>query len=153
MKKISILGVLLGALTDIVSSMFLGIPLGLYAASKVDIAHMQPDQVQSAIIAIMHNSIPLFFTQLLLGSFCSALGGYVAARIAKHQEILSGGLSSFLCVGIGIYSIIAGTDHNSLLVKVLLFIASPAFGLLGGYIRFRQKGDNVCKPDLATIPS
>ena len=64
---------------------------------------------------------------------------YVAARIAKHHELLNGLLSSFLYAAMGLYSILLGKGGQSLLMQILLFAAAPAFALLGGYLRQNQK--------------
>ena len=42
----------------------------------------------------------------LVGAACSVLGGYVAARIAKRDEILNTAVSSFLCVGMELYAML-----------------------------------------------
>jgi hypothetical protein len=138
MKKVSILGVLVGSVTDVSTSFILGIPFGIYALSKVDLAHTPKDQLQSAITAAMHANAMLYWAQLSVGLFCSILGGFVAASIAKRMELLNGALSSFLCVGLGIFTVIAGKGFDPIIVQILLLISSPLMGLLGGYLRFLQ---------------
>jgi len=46
--------------------------------------------------------------------YTSVLGGYVSARIAKHDELLNGALSSILCVGGGTYAVISGSAADDL---------------------------------------
>ena len=60
-------------------------------------------------------------------------------RIAKHDELLNGLLSSFLCTAIGVYSVFSGKDSPSLRVQIFLLTAAPAFAFLGGYLRQTQK--------------
>lgn len=137
--KISLKGVLIGGIVDVLSSFLLGLPFGIYAMLKVDLAHTPKEQLGSAIAAVS-NAIPwLYGTQLLVGLACSVLGGYVAARLAKHDELLNGALSSFLCVALGIYAITSGKDAHALWVQILMFISSPVCGFLGGYLRLRQR--------------
>jgi drug/metabolite transporter (DMT)-like permease len=81
----------------------------------------------------------LYGLQLTIGLACSVLGGYVAARVAKHDELLNGLLSSFLCIAIGVISIFSGKDSQSVLVQIFLLAAAPAFAFLGGYLRQTQK--------------
>ena len=57
----------------------------------------------------------------------------------KHDELLNGGLSSFLCVAFGIYTMASGKDSNALWVQVLMLLASPALALIGGDLMRRQR--------------
>jgi hypothetical protein len=77
----------------------------------------------------------------LAGLVCSALGGYVAAWFSKHDELLNGGLSSFLCVLISLSQLTKGNYYYPQPVRVLLLVAAPAFAIFGGYLRLRQKGE------------
>jgi hypothetical protein len=139
MRKISLKGVLIGGIVDVVSSSLLGIPFAIYALSKVDLAHTPQVQVGSAIAAVSHATPWLYGAQLLVGFACSVLGGYVAAWLAKHDEVLNGSLSSFLCVAIGIYSIAAGKDSHAHWVQILILLSAPVCGFFGGYLRVRQR--------------
>ena len=135
MKKISIKGVLVGGVTDIVATNILTLPILIYATNKLDLARASPEQLQAAL----HANTSLYALQLLIGFGCSALGGYVAAWLAKHDELLNGPLSSFLCMAFGIYSLAASPGSNYRWEELLLLPASPACGLLGGYLRRRQR--------------
>jgi|SRR5215469_7173266 len=139
MRKISVKGVLIGGIVDIVSSGFLGLPLAVYALSKVDTAHTPKDQLGAAIVAVTHASPWLYATQLLVGLLCSVLGGYVAAWLAKRDELLNGTLSSFLCLVVGFYSILLGKDSHAAWVQFLMLIASPICGFFGGYLRAQHR--------------
>lgn len=141
MKKVSILGVLTGAVVDIVSSVLLGIPFAIYAISKVDFSHTPNTQMQTAIMAAMKGNMPLYLTQIALGLACSVLGGYIAAVIAKRAGMLNGGLSSFLCVSLGIFSMASGKETHPFFIQLLILLASPACGVLGGFLRMKQKPD------------
>ena len=74
----------------------------------------------------------------ILGGVCSVLGGYVSARIAKHDELLNGANSSILCVGGGTYAVISGSAADDLWMHLVCLPLSPALGALGGYLRSRQ---------------
>jgi hypothetical protein len=139
MSKISIKGVLLGGITDVLATNILAIPLIIYVMAKFDWSHMPKDQLHAAIFAALHGSVLLYTVQFLIGTGCSILGGYVAARLAKHDELLNGSLSSYLCIGIGLYSVVAGKESSLLLLELIGLVASPALGLLGGYLRLAQK--------------
>ncbi len=143
MPKISVKGVLIGGIVDIASSSLLGIPFAIYAMSKVDLVHTPKDQLGAAIAAVSHDRPWLYGAQLLVGLACSVLAGYVAAWLAKHDELLNGTLSSCLCVAIGIYSIASGKDSHGHWVQFLILISAPLCGFLGGYLRVRQRGNGV----------
>ena len=128
MKKISIKGVLVGGVTDIVATNILTLPILIYATNKLDLARASPEQLQAAL----HANAFLYVLQLLIGFGCSALGGYVAAWLAKHDELLNGPLSSFLCIAFGIYSLAAKPVSMlvSLLFRALRFAARWPFDKL-----------------------
>lgn len=130
-QRVSMVGVAIGGITDVVASSVLTIPLFIY----VQIAPEGSARFASSI----HSSGWLYWVQLATGLGCSTLGGYVAAWIAKHDELLNGLLSSFLCTAIGLYSILLGKDSQSLFARILLLAAAPTFALFGGYLRQIQK--------------
>lgn len=73
----------------------------------------------------------------ILGLAISGLGGYLAAWIAKHDEMLNGGLSSFLFVLTGLFQILAG--RSTYMAAFLSLVALPASGVLGGYFRLKHR--------------
>jgi fructose-specific phosphotransferase system IIC component len=135
--KVSFRGVVVGGIVDVVASGLLGVPLVIYVMVKHDLFHSPASS--AAIASAVHASGWLYGFQLTIGLSCSVLGGYIAASIAKHDELLNGLLSSFLCTAIGVYSIFSGKASESVRAQTLLLIASPAFAFLGGYFRQRQK--------------
>jgi hypothetical protein len=137
--KVSIKAVLIGGVVDVVSSVVLGLPFALYAILKVDLSHTPNARASAAVTAAIHGNVPLYVAQLLVGLACSVLGGYVAAWLAKHDELLNGSLSSVLCVALGIYTISTGKDSNPHWLQVLLLIASPLLALLGGDLMRRLR--------------
>jgi hypothetical protein len=140
MKKISIKGVLIGSVVDIVLSMLLALPLSLYAISKIDFAHTPKDQIHAVTAEAIQKNVPSQAVQVLIGMGCSVLAGYVAASIAKHNELLNGALSSILCVAVGILSIGSGLAASyPLIVQIALLVASPLLGLFGGYLKLVRK--------------
>jgi hypothetical protein len=127
----------MGGITDVVATNILAIPVVVHVMFKFDLWHTSHDP--SAVTNAIHASPTLYGLQLLIGFGCSVLGGYVAAWIAKHDELLNGAVSSFLCIAIGIYSLARGKMSGSLTVEILLLIASPLCAFLGGYLRLLQK--------------
>src|SRR4051812_46426132 len=105
LKSVSWKAVAIGGLVDVASSIALGIPLAIYVASRLDLAHMAKEQVGPALRAALQGNIGFQLEELSVGLFCSVLGGYVAGRMANHDQPLHGALSSYLCVTMGIYAI------------------------------------------------
>jgi hypothetical protein len=138
MGKISIKGVLVGGITDVGVTLILGLPISVYVGLRVIAAHIPKDQIQTSVQAIMHRP-EVFFPQLLIGCACSVLGGYVAAHIAKHDELLNGCLASVLCVALGIWSLATHGASEPLWEEILMFVESPVLSLLGGYLCLRQR--------------
>ena len=137
--KVSLKGVLIGGIVDILSSSLLAVPFAVYALSKVDLAHTPKDQLGHALAAVSLGTPWLYAMQLLVGLACSVLGGYVAACLAKHDELLNGTLSSLLCLAVGFYSIAFGKDSHALWVQFLMLVAAPICGFFGGYLRVQQR--------------
>lgn len=134
MRRVSFKGFLIGGVTDVVSSNLLGIPFVIFVMVRFDLLH-KGNQAGSAVTAAIHDHAFLYLIQLLIGLSCSALGGYVAAWLAKHDELLNATLSSFLCIGIGIYSVLGGKYSGSLPTQLLLLAVTPLASRFGGYVR------------------
>jgi putative membrane protein (TIGR04086 family) len=110
--------------------MFFGILFGIYMLFKLDLAHVARETAES----ILRGNSLLQVGALLIGLACSVLGGYVAGRIAKHDQLIHGALSSYLCVSLGVVSIALGKGPHPWWQQALLMASSPLFGLLGGYL-------------------
>jgi len=135
MNKISVRGVVVGGVTDIVATVILTLPLVVFVIAT-ELTGTPKGPLQAAVMAAIQANPLLYGLQSLVGLACSVLGGYVAARVAKHDELLNGLLASFLPVALGVYSL--ATNLGPLLLPVLLLIASPLCSRLGGHLRLVQ---------------
>ena len=97
---------MLGAICDIVATNVLAISFLFFVMMRYDLLHGK-NPVPGTITALIHEHPLLYAVQILIGVSCSVFGGYIAGRLTKHGELLNGLLSSFLCVGSGVYSLIA----------------------------------------------
>lgn len=131
MRKISIGGILLGGITDIVSTFVLGLPTGLVALSRLDYAHIPQERLHGAIAAALA-APSVFAAQTFAGLIGSFLGGVVAAGVARRNELLNGALSAVLCISLGIVVLITGHNQYPLWLDMLGMVAGPAAGLAGG---------------------
>jgi hypothetical protein len=137
MKRVSFKGVAIGNVADIAVTNVLTVPVIIYVLASAKTGS-SPDHGAEAVMEALKTSSAFLAASSILGGLCSILGGYVSARIAKHDEVLNGMLSSILCIGFGIYAIVTGTDR--LWLHFLYLLLSPALGALGGYLRLRQNG-------------
>lgn len=137
--KVSILGVLVGGIVDVVSSVVLGLPLAVYMAFTVPMEFRTGPHASAAISAAMKGNHALYVAQLAIGLLCSALGGYIAALIAKRRERLNGILSCWLCISMGIVGMALGLEKDPLWQQILLLVASPIMAFVGGDLRLRQR--------------
>lgn len=135
MGRVSVKGVLTGGIADVVATNLLAVFVVAYMATRADLAHTPKEQMQAAILAATYGNPVLIAAQLLMGVACSTFGGYLAARVAEHDELLNGALSSWLRVSIGIYAIATGKVSGLDPLQMADFVAAPLAGLLGGYLR------------------
>jgi hypothetical protein len=136
MNKISIRGMVVGGITDIVATVILTLPLVIYVITEL--TDTLKDPLQAAVTATIQADPLLYGLESVIGLACSVLGGYVAARVAKHDELLNGLLASSLPVAFGVYSLATTNDSGPLLLPVLLLFAGPPCSGFGGHLRLIQ---------------
>lgn len=143
MRRISFKGVLLGGIAGVFATNIFLIPVMVYVTSQFDVMHMSQPQLQAAVMNSIQKSFAIHMIQVAVGLACSVLGGYVGALLAKHDEVLNAALTSFLSIGIAIYSLANGTGPGTMKERSLVIVASPLVAALGGYIRLAQKRRTV----------
>lgn len=147
LKKISFKGVLLGAIADVGGSNIWSIIAVMYLFSNYHILSLPQNQQANRLQSLMAHDPILFFLNMLVGGGFSILGGYIAARIAKHDELLHGTLSSFLCV---LFSFLA-LGSAPIYVVLIAIIGNPLLGFIGGYLRLweqKRKGKKKMQIDI-----
>jgi hypothetical protein len=142
MRQISLKGVAIGGIVDVVSSSIAGVPLIIFAMGRSNISSLPEGQRVGALVAALHTP-GMGVVTWVIGAACSVLGGYVAARIAKRAEVMNGALSAWLCILMGVYGMVSDATATSPLHQLANFLLSPALSALGGYLRLRQ----VSQPD------
>ena len=127
MRRVSIKGVLIGSIAEIAASIvFLSLVFIVIFLHSGRTAY-----------GTFHRHPAAYLLLEVSGLVFSAFGGYLAAWVAKHDELLNGGLSSFLCVLSSLFQILAG--RSTYTAAFLTLAAVPACGVLGGYLRITQK--------------
>jgi hypothetical protein len=135
MKRISLKGVAIGNIADIVSTSIVVLLVTMHVLIS---SAPSKDAAGSADQVVMESSA-FWIWSSILGALCSVLGGYVAARIARHDELLNGALSSILCVGLGVYALGGGSTAGPSGLHLVFLPLSPVLGAFGGYMGSRRK--------------
>lgn len=138
MKRISLKGVAIGNIADIVSSNIIGLLLAAYILISSAPSGLADGSATQVLMASSFYRVSV----IILGALCSVLGGYVSARIAKHDDVLNGALSSVLCIGFGIYALLSGSAAGHLGLHLALLPVSVALGALGGYLSFWRRAQH-----------
>lgn len=131
MSAISIKGVVIGAIFDIVLSGICGVVFVMIYAMTAGIT--APED-----LAQLATAPELRVFSYVSGGLISIIAGYLAARIAGRGELINGTLSSVLCVGLGLAFVVVSHPPEFGISEILQFALSPLLGLLGGYLRLRQ---------------
>ena len=145
MTRVSTKGVLVGGVLGIGATYALSIPLMALAIVQLDLMELPAPEFQAALMKALAPGSPYHLVGLVLGSACGILGGYVAARIAKHDERLNGTLSSWLFMLLQTYNWATGGSTDTALTHIGYLVSSPAMGALGGYLweRTRSKASGA----------
>ncbi|HLG85195.1 MAG TPA: hypothetical protein VKY22_29715 [Bradyrhizobium sp.] len=136
MKRISLKGVAVGNIVDIVSSSIVGFLVAIYVLMSSAASVKDMDAANQFVLA----SGVFWFWSTILGSLGSVLGGYIAARIARQDDVLNGALSSILCVGVTVYALVSGGAAGHEALYLVSLPLSPALTAFGGYLSARQRG-------------
>jgi hypothetical protein len=130
-KDIRIKAVVVGVLIDIVGSILLGVALGILVVA------INGTTTSAENLAALNDNVYVDLFGLLGSIFCTALGGYVAARMTLPDGFINSLAVGVLSVVLGIILVLLVpgiTPAWKILVGVLLTI--PA-ALVGGKIATR----------------
>lgn len=143
MSKRSLVGVLVGGVTNIVAANLLGIPIAVYVMTTTGVLDL-PGAVRKAVyLEALHANPALFALSLTTWGLSSILGGYVAARFAKENEIVVGALSSWACIALAANALVHGLSGQPIWQFLVWLPGSPLLGALGGYIAQRTSRNAV----------
>ena len=128
-QRISLKGVIIGAVTDVVGTNIWGLIAIVYIFSVYHV-HQGAELTDA-----LKNDPVISILNWIIGGGFTVLGGYFAAHIAKHDELTNGTLASFLCVLFAFLEI----GSTSILWVIIGVVVNPILGFLGGYLRAWQK--------------
>jgi hypothetical protein len=128
--------ILLGIAVDLGGSMVLGVVFGMIYATSLAAEGLSGDEIASRL-----QSIPLdswyHILALSLGLVLSVVGGYVCARIAKHNEYMLGAIQAAILITFGVAM---GGGTYPVPVHALLAVLS-AVAVIGGVWLGVQKNE------------
>ena len=131
-KKVSISGILIGSIVTVVGSYILTFVVGDYIDKLIMASGWQLPANFNQMVYIN----PLFFfIPSLVDLLFPVLGGYIAAYIAKHDELLNAALSAIPVMVLAICRIIY--DFPILVILSLSLLLNPLLAILGGYLRLK----------------
>jgi len=127
-KRIVLKGVLIGGIVDLALSSMVGVIHMNYIINSQHLYELYPkEEVIGKYLQILQNDPISMLVSLIIGSTFSILGGYIAAKIAKHDELLNGALTSIFCVLLTIPSF-SLFDPVILIFTIILSIVLSCFG-------------------------
>jgi hypothetical protein len=133
-RNISLKGVIIGSVVDIVGTNIWLFVVSMYLAIERQLYTLPPDE-RLRELRVLHDEPVVQAFDVVAGAGFSIVGGYLAARIAAHHERLNGTLTSFLPVSFSLLSI------GSVSIGWLIYgvLGTPMLGLLGSYLWLWQK--------------
>lgn len=138
MRRLAIRSIIVGGLIDVFASNFFGTISQVGVLMILSIRHTSLEAAPAATKTIVDGSALFFAGQLVIGGLCSLLGGYLAARLARHDERINGAASSILSIASGIVVIAIGYNPGHLIQHLLILPVKPILGYAGGYLREHQ---------------
>lgn len=129
MKNISIKAIAAGCLADVLATFLFSFVFSTLVAFAASARGMGPAESQQILLGWANTPSGMFF-MLLFGLLCTALGGYVAARVSKIDSLLNPAIVGGLGTALGLLFM---TSQPKVVGIVSLFAMIPA-AMLGGYV-------------------
>jgi hypothetical protein len=144
MKRVSIKGFVVGGIVDIVTTNV----LGAVVLVLVGVFHLvgTPGTGSQNLVQTLLANPGIAAALYVAGASASVFGGYVAARLAEHDELLNGALSAWLCVSFSVFGMITVGAGGRLVPDLLMLPISPCLGLLGGYLQLALRRRATPRP-------
>ena len=101
--------VVVGLALTLGGSLLVGFCIGIVLGAAVFGAGTPPDQIEAAVVELA-NSTPILAVFLVVGSGFTALGGYVAARMAPSAPFTHAVVLALASIGLGLLFAETGTQ-------------------------------------------
>lgn len=133
MERVNFKALALGILTDFGGTILASTIIFAMFAGNLASEQMSPEEIEEMVKAATQSG-GFLLTSLIVGLGFSALGGYVAARVAKKELYLNAGL-------VGVFSLLVGLLSGSqgpIWFNVAGYLLVIPAALYGGYFADRQ---------------
>lgn len=131
MSSISIKGILIGSLFDLIATLALSFALLIAVAVSTG--------CDLEVAGHLATSGPWLVLGLAVGSALTVVAGYLAARIAGRGELINGTLCAVLSLMVGLLFTLGEPMFLLEPWALISYAMTPLLGLLGGYLRLRQR--------------
>lgn len=135
-RKLNIKAIFIGWLVDTVGTVIAGFIIGIIAAVFLAAKGLGADQIAEEL----SNSAAVQKSSLFMGFTLTFIGGYVAALIAKEDEIKHAVLVGVLSLVSSLVITAAMKQQDPMLYLISLFVIP--FAVLGGYLRKTTKKES-----------
>ena len=133
MKRLSLKAVVIGCLVDWLGTLAFSLAFVMGTGVMAALRGVSPKETELALTE-WYNSIPGTVFSALYGFGFTLLGGYIAARISKADNLLPSGLVGAMGILLGLV-FISETPEAVILLSILLSIP---VSILGGYCYTRK---------------
>ncbi len=147
MRRVSLMAVVIGGIVDVGGTTFAGLPVVFYVMATNNIPTLPRVEQGAVVMAFIKGHTIIYLLLGAAGCLCSILGGYVSAIIARRSEVLNAALSSYLCLALGVRTLISGTQQLPTWLFLLLLPLSPILAAFGGYLRLMQNRSAIAGRD------
>ncbi len=134
-KRSSLLAVVLGFLVDVGATMIFGIVLGIVAG----VGFAAGGATAPGIDAMVERAPAFQLLGLAGGLACTALGGYVAARVANHSEYANAFAVGLASLVFGEVMLLVQPQDYPLWIRLLGDALVIPAAIVGGHLRNLQK--------------
>jgi hypothetical protein len=142
-RKISVTGIFAGFGVAYLTDVVLSLPFMISAIKGIDFYAIPRDQIREIYINAIYGNSYVIALLTLISCLASVMGGYMAAKIAKHDEPFNGALSTLPLMTLQIFSLTTGKLYGPLWMHIALLAAVPFFGLLGATLRVTKNQDAI----------
>lgn len=126
-------------MADFVATNVLYMPIVIAARFRIHAPQLSGHELPAALLQVIETTPLLHIANVGSGLASCALGGYVAARIAKGHEVLNGALSAWLGVTLTVYNLVARSGPIHVASNLVLIAAGVACAALGGLLGLRTR--------------
>ena len=133
-KDLSFKAILIGFLVDILGSSIVAGIIGFIIGYRLGASGVPPTEIPERLAQMTGMQI----VALIVGLLFSMFGGYVAALVAKENEIQNATATGVFSVIIALLSTLIFTQSAPLWFNVAAYLLTIPAAYLGGYLRLQQ---------------